>query len=166
MRFIYLHPAPHFPYLGNDASCVLRIEGAHGAALLTGDIGEVVERTLVRRDARALAAAVVVVAHHGSEGASDPAFIRATGARLAVVASGAGNRFGHPRRTVVDRWCRSGARVIGTAGGGALRVDVGPGGAKAAARRETHARLWDAMPRSGRGAGLCYRPNDGPGPEE
>ncbi|WP_237577689.1 DNA internalization-related competence protein ComEC/Rec2 [Noviluteimonas dokdonensis] len=166
VRFRYLHPTEHFPYLGNDAGCVLRIDGAHGAALLTGDIGEVVERALVRRDPAALRADVVLVPHHGSEGSSDPAFIAATQARVALVATGAGNRFGHPRAEVVARWCRAGARVFDTAGGGALRVDVGLNGVNTAARRETHARLWDAARRSGRMAGLCYRRNDGPGPEE
>lgn len=166
VAFRYLHPTQHFPYLGNDAGCVLRIDGTHGSALITGDIGEVVERTLARRDPAQLRADVVLVPHHGSEGSSDPAFIRATGARVALVASGANNRFGHPRAEVVERWCRAGARVLDTAAGGALRVDVGAEGVKTAARRETHARLWDATPRSARGAGLCYRPNDGPGPEE
>jgi competence protein ComEC len=166
VRFRYLHPTEHFPYLGNDAGCVLRIEGAHGSALLTGDIGEVIERKLVRDDPAALRADVVLIPHHGSEGSSDPAFIRATGARVALVATGAGNRFGHPRSEVVARWCAAGARVLDTAAGGALRVDVGLNGPKTAARRETHARLWDAAPRSGHGAGLCYRRNDGPGPEE
>lgn len=167
VRFRYLHPTPHFPYLGNDAGCVLRIEGAHGAALLTGDIGEVVKRTLVRMNAREdLRADVVLIPHHGSEGSSDPTFIAATGAHFALVATGAGNRFGHPREEVVARWCRFGARVLGTADGGALRIDAGPRGVNVASRRATHARLWDAVPRSARKAGLCYRPNDGPGPEE
>jgi competence protein ComEC len=147
VRFRYLHPIAHFPYLGNDAGCVLRIEGAHGtAALLTGDIGDVVERTLARRNAADLRADVVLVPHHGSEGSSDPAFIAATGARFALVATGAGNRFGHPREEVVARWCRAGARVFGTADGGAL-----------ARRRRPAGRERDRTPRNprtslGRGA--------------
>ena len=147
VRFRYLHPTAHFPYLGNDAGCVLRIEGAHGtAALLTGDIGDVVERTLARRNAADLRADVVLVPHHGSEGSSDPAFIAATGARFALVATGAGNRFGHPREEVVARWCRAGARVFGTADGGAL-----------ARRRRPAGRERDRTPRNprtslGRGA--------------
>ena len=55
VRFRFLHPPPYFPYLDNESSCVLRIETAHGAALLTGDIGEVIERDLVRRDRRGAA---------------------------------------------------------------------------------------------------------------
>ncbi len=51
VRFRFLHPPPHFPYLGNEASCVLRIDTRARRALLTGDIGEVIERELVRRDA-------------------------------------------------------------------------------------------------------------------
>src|SRR3546814_11008897 len=54
--FRFLHPPEYFPYLDNDSSCVLRIETAHGAALLTGDIGQVVERDLLRRGAPALRA--------------------------------------------------------------------------------------------------------------
>jgi competence protein ComEC len=49
VRFRFLHPPPHFPYLRNESSCVLRVETAHGAFLLTGDIGEVVERDLLPR---------------------------------------------------------------------------------------------------------------------
>jgi len=164
VTFRFLHPVPHFPYMGNEAGCVLRIETPHGAALLTGDIGEVIERALIHRDRASVRADVVLVPHHGSDSSSDPAFIRATGARHALVASGAGNRFGHPRPAVVARWCAAGAQVVDTAVGGALRVDVGPAGTQVAPRRATHPRLWDATPRSTRTAGLCYRPHQGEGP--
>src|SRR3546814_249351 len=95
--FRFLHPPEYFPYLDNESSCVLRIETAHGAALLTGDIGQVVERDLLRRDATALRADVVLVAHHGSGDSSDPGFVAATGAEYALVSAGHGNRFGHPK---------------------------------------------------------------------
>src|SRR3546814_3244235 len=76
--FRFLHPPEYFPYLDNESSCVLRIETAHGAALLTGDIGEVVERDLLRRDATALRADVELVAHHGSSESSDPGARKST----------------------------------------------------------------------------------------
>ena len=72
-------------------------------ALLTGDIGEVVEAMLLRRDPDALRGDVVLAAHHGSAGSSTQEFIEATGARHALVSSGAGNRFGHPKPHVVER---------------------------------------------------------------
>lgn len=165
--FRYLHPTPYFPYLGNEASCVLRISTAHGSALLTGDIGEVVERGLVRRaaddPASAVDADVVLVSHHGSGSASDPAFIAATGARHALVANGHGNRFGHPKPDVVARWQDVGARVRTTAEGGALTVRLVPGGPRVETRRAAHPRLWDAERRAASAsgavpAGLSYRP--------
>ena len=157
--FRFLHPAPHFPYLGNEASCVLRIESAQGAVLLTGDIGEVVERALLRHDPGALRADVVLAPHHGSGGSSDPGFVAATGARLALVANGFGNRFGHPRAEVVARWQAHGAEVVETAESGAIRVWLGENGLQVRERRPFRARLWDAA-RLRRAATLSYRPVD------
>ena len=148
MRFRFLHPTPHFPYLKNESSCVLRIEGRHGNALLTGDIGEVVERELVRRDPAALRSEVVVVAHHGSNGSSDPDFVATTGARYALVSAGANNRFGHPKPRIVERWCAAGAEFLSTAGHGAIRVRFGAGGISIDRRRDSHPRLWDAARRA------------------
>jgi competence protein ComEC len=157
VRFSFLHPTPHFPYLGNEASCVLRVEGRHGAALLPGDIGDIVERSLVHRVPGALRADVVVAPHHGSAGSSDPAFIRATRARLVLVSSGHGNRFGHPRANVVQRWQQAGAEVLDTRQGGALRVWLGREGLAVRERRHSRRHLWDAVQRQ-RAGGLSYRP--------
>lgn len=160
VRFRFLHPGRFFPYLGNEASCVLRIEAAGAAALLTGDIGEVVERILVRTAPAALHADVVTVAHHGSGGSSDPLFVAATAARHALVSSGHGNRFGHPRPGIVDRWAQAGAQVHDTARAGALRVRLERGGVSVESRRQAQPRLWDAAQRWEKGAaGLSYRPD-------
>jgi competence protein ComEC len=158
VRFQVLHPASGFPYLGNEAACVLRIETAHGSALLTGDVGHYVERKLLREDAARLRSDVVVVPHHGSDGSSDPAFVAASGAKLALVSSGADNRFRHPRPPVVRRWCEAGAEVLDTARSGAIRVWIGRDGLRLRERRVFHARLWDAVRRRGQAAGLCYAP--------
>jgi competence protein ComEC len=149
VTFRFLHPTPDFPYLGNEAGCVLRIEGRHHAVLLTADIGEVIERGLVRRVPQALRADVVVVPHHGSNGSSDPEFIVATHARFALVSSGWGNRFGHPRPQVVERWCAAGARVVDTSREGALTVRADATGITLAQRRFAHPRFWDAARRVG-----------------
>lgn len=134
------------------------MESAQGAVLLTGDIGEVIERELLRRDAASLRAEVVLAAHHGSGGSSDPAFVAATGARLVLVSSGFGNRFGHPRPQVVKRWQEAGAEVLDTAQSGAIRVWLGPEGLQLRERRRDRARLWDAE-RLRKAATLSYRPD-------
>lgn len=157
VRIRVLHPGAYFPYLKNDSSCVLRIETRHGAALLTGDIGEVVERKLVREQPRALRARIVTVAHHGSSGSSDPAFVAATGASIALVSAGHGNRFRHPADEVVERWQEAGAQVPVSADTGAVRLRLGAGGVHYDARRASHARLWDAVRRAER----LRTPDDG-----
>lgn len=168
VRFRFLHPPRFFPDLGNEGSCVLRIETVRGAALLPGDIGRTVERGLVRRGREApdeaLQADVVLVPHHGSGGSSDPEFVAATRARFAVVASGHGNRFGHPRQDVVRRWRESGADLLDTADTGAVHVRLDRQGARVETRRRTHPRLWDAVRRAEAApeagdAGISYRPD-------
>lgn len=156
VRFRVLHPGAGFPYLGNEASCVIRVETRHGSALLTGDIGHYVERALASAWPASLRNDVVLVGHHGSAGSSDAAFVKLTGARLALVSTGAGNRFDHPRKEVVQRWCDAGAEVLDTSRSGALGVWLGASGLQVAERRASHARLWDASRRRNGAAGLCY----------
>lgn len=167
VHFRFLHPPADFPDLGNESSCVLRIEAGARSALIAGDIGEVIERRLARESPADVRADVVVVAHHGSGGSSDPAFVAATGASQALVSAGHGNRFGHPRPFVVERWRHAGAVVHDTAGEGAVRVRLQERGVEVEARRQAHPRLWDAARRGdSRSAGLSYREDrDGRGPE-
>lgn len=160
VRFSFLHPGLHFPYLGNEASCVLKMDTPHGGVLLPGDIGTIVERGLVHRHAGSLRSEVVVLPHHGSAGSSDPAFVAATSPRLAVNSSGAGNRFGHPRAQVVARWQSRGGELLDTQSGGALRVWLGGDGLRVRERRHDRPRWWDAVRRQ-RAGGLSYRLEEG-----
>ena len=123
-------------------------------ALLT----PLIEQRLLARSAADVRADVVLVAHHGSGGSSSAEWVAATGARFALVASGFGNRFGHPKPRVVKRWCDSGAEVVDTARAGALRVWLGRGGLQLDERRGSRPRLWDAARRRHGTAGLCYAP--------
>lgn len=107
----------------NDRSCVLRVEGASGSLLLTGDIEAAAEHWLLRH-ARVNVDAVLVP-HHGSASSSTPAFVEATGARHALVSAGFLNRWDHPRDSVVARWHASGASVWRTDRHGALWIESG-----------------------------------------
>lgn len=148
VRFRFLHPPIYFPYLGNEAGCVLRIESAYGAALLTADIDQTIERDLLHRDPASIRSDVVVVAHHGSNGSSDPQFVAATSARYALISSGYGNRFHHPRPEAVARWRDAGAQVLVTMDTGAQRVRLTSDGIFVGQRRHTSPRLWDAVLRA------------------
>lgn len=158
VRFRFLHPTAHFPYLKNQSSCVLRIETEHGAALLTGDIDDLIESRLLQLPADDLKADVVTVPHHGSGGSSSQAFVNATRAQLALVSSGYANPFRHPRDNIMARWQAAGAKPLISSELGAIRVRIGAGGVLWRAERLESPRFWDAVARHPREAGLSYRP--------
>jgi competence protein ComEC len=125
-RFTVLHPSPQLPYLGNDSSCVLGIHHGRHSVLLTGDISAAVEQRLVLEDLAAYD--VLFVPHHGSASSSSPEFIEAVAPRIALVAAGAGNRFGFPRPDVIERYRQSGVRLLSTSDCGAIEVTLGKAG--------------------------------------
>jgi competence protein ComEC len=70
--------------------------------LLTGDIDAKAETTLLETG-RPLEANVLKVAHHGSDGSSTAAFLKAVDPDYAVISVGADNTFGHPAPGVLER---------------------------------------------------------------
>jgi competence protein ComEC len=127
----------------NDLSCVLRITSTAGTVLLTGDIEAGSESELLLRDAAGLRAEVLVVPHHGSRTSSTPPFIAAVSPRLAVIAAGYRNRFGHPRGEILARYARAGAARPRTDLEGAITVSLAPGRPiEAIGERERRRRYW------------------------
>lgn len=141
VHFAFLHPPRYFPDLGNESSCVLRIQSAQGVALLTGDIGSTVEARLLREDAAALRADVIMVPHHGSHSSSSPELVAASHARVALLSRGAGNRYGHPHPEIRARWQQSGARLIDSAATGFVSLRLS-NLADVYERRRQRARYW------------------------
>lgn len=126
VRFTVLHPSADeyddAHAKTNDRSCVLRIDSAHGSALLTGDIEARSEARLVATQRDRLRADVVVMPHHGSRTSSTHAFVRAVDPYIAIVGCGYRNRFGHPRPDIVARYTNHGVAVARTDLEGALTV--------------------------------------------
>lgn len=123
VTFEFLHPARDFIDSDNETSCVLRVESRFGAALLTGDIEVRGEQALIANGLKP--AKIVVVPHHGSRTSSSEAFVRASGAQLAIFSAGYRNRWGMPKPQVVERWREDGARVLSTSHSGAIEINVG-----------------------------------------
>jgi competence protein ComEC len=131
----------------NDLSCVIRIDSDHGSVLLTGDLEARGELDLVRRDASALKADVLLVPHHGSLTSSTPAFIAAAAPEIAVYTPGYRNRFGHPRPAVVARYHAAGIRSFRTDYDGALTFTFASGASRVPrAERENDRRYWRDAP--------------------
>lgn len=104
----------------NTVSCVLRIDNGRQAALLTGDIEQAQEASLIAR-AAPLRATVLLVPHHGSKTSSSEAFLDAVQPRFALVQSGYRNRFGHPAAPVVQRYVQRGIVVLDSPHCGAMQ---------------------------------------------
>jgi competence protein ComEC len=120
VRFEFLHPPSAWESARrNNQSCVLRVEAAGAAMLLTGDIERLAEAALARE---AVKADVLLVPHHGSRTSSTDEFIAAVAPRWAVVPAGYRNRFGHPAREVVARYEAAGVRLVRTDLDGAVSV--------------------------------------------
>jgi competence protein ComEC len=98
----------------NNLSVVLKVSYGEFAALLTGDATALVEARLLLADATSLRADVLKLGHHGSATSTTPPFLAATGPSVAIVSAGAGNRYGHPHRAVVDRLQEAGVSVLRT----------------------------------------------------
>ena len=92
---------------------------------------------------RSAARDVVVVPHHGSRTSSTATFVAATRPAFALVSAGYRNRWGLPRREVVERWRAAGARVLTTADSGAIEVTFAAGSPLLAREyRQTRRRYW------------------------
>ncbi len=122
-RFKLLWPCPHYdPLLElNDNSLTLRLTYGDRSFLMTGDLEADAEHLLVERGL-VRPADVLKVAHHGSRTSSSGAFLEAARPSIAVVSSGAGNRYGHPSLSVLARLREGGAQVLRTDLGGGVVI--------------------------------------------
>ena len=126
VRFQMLHP-PDSSFSSDNASCVLRIEGTAGRALLPGDIESGAETALAATYGAGLAAEILVAPHHGHRNLSTPTFLNAVQPRYILFAAGYHNRFGYPRPDTVARYQATGATLLDPADEGALTFRVEPG---------------------------------------
>ena len=107
----------------NDHSVVLRVIYGNRTFLLTGDIEQQAEMTLLNSGGT-LAADLVKVAHHGSRTSSTQGFINAVGPKTAIISVGRSSPFGHPHPEIVERWTASGATVLTTGERGMISVST------------------------------------------
>jgi competence protein ComEC len=109
----------------NNVSVVLLGEAEGRRFLLTGDIEEEIDPTLVTRGLPPVD--VLKVAHHGSGTATTDAFLDAVRPRVAVVSAGADNRYGHPNPGTLERLAARGARTYRTDRDGTVEITLDDG---------------------------------------
>lgn len=86
----------------NDDSLVLRVDFGKASVLLEGDAEAPSEHAMVAAH-RIDPVTVLKVGHHGSLTSSTPELLAAAQPEYAVISTGLGNRFGHPRPEILAR---------------------------------------------------------------
>jgi competence protein ComEC len=147
VRFEMLHPLPEAGLTGNNASCVLAVAAGRHRMLLTGDIELAAEESLLARESLSTAS-VVLIPHHGSLTSSSPPFVNRVRPDLAIASVGYANRWGFPKEAVTRRWEGIGARVLDTAGSGAIsfRLCAGDGVSRLRLERLRGQHIWHDTP--------------------
>jgi len=120
LTFRVLHPSPGLPYLGNDSSCVISVNGPGLSLLLSGDIGRIVEQRLVNNGLEQHA--VLTAPHHGSSTSSSQILIDTLKPSLVLISAGSDNRFGFPRADVLERYSKAHIPTLNTAQCGGIRI--------------------------------------------
>jgi competence protein ComEC len=125
LEFNILHPSKGLPYLGNDSSCVISVNGLGLGLLLSGDISRAVEQRLAGRTLGKHA--LLTVPHHGSSTSSSQALIDAVMPELVMISAAYKNRFNFPREDVMTRYQNSNTQILNTAKCGGIRITTGEG---------------------------------------
>jgi competence protein ComEC len=104
----------------NNVSVVLLGTVGEQRFLLAGDVEEEIDPRLLSERLPRLD--FLKVAHHGSRTATTEPFVETVRPKVAVASAGAGNPYGHPARSTLDRLAAVGARVFRTDKDGTVTV--------------------------------------------
>jgi len=128
----------------NNHSCVIKIASKKASVLLTGDIENKAEQTIISTylGTAILNANVLVVAHHGSKTSSTRPFIQAVSPEYAVISSKYYNQWRFPHASVIDNFMEVDATVYNTAFDGEVVFEFSNDKVKSQAYRERWFTPW------------------------
>ncbi len=109
---------------GNDGSVTVAFYGEGITALFLGDLGRDSQNAMMAHNQLG-EFDVVKVAHHGSADQSETLYRRIR-ARLGLLSAGAGNRYGHPRDSIMKTLRDTGTATVRTDLQGMILVSVDP----------------------------------------
>lgn len=142
VQFEILHPNQNeFYSKRNDRSCILKINGIQGSALLTGDISNRVEGKLLHSQKLKLQADILIAPHHGSKSSSHHAFIAAVKPKITIFSTAYLNHYNHPHPDVVKRYQQQHIQTLNTPETGAIRLSP-DNFLQPILARETMQRIW------------------------
>jgi competence protein ComEC len=123
LAVLHPHSPPSWSDSRNDDSLVLRLDYGERSFLLTADAGSATEAAMMASGAP-LDADVLKVGHHGSDGGTGEAFLRAVSPAIAVIQVGSDNTYGLPAPPLLERL--AGVRTYRTDQDG--RIEIGTDG--------------------------------------
>ncbi len=111
LKISCLHPYRDYNYVdSNDYSAVFRMEYGAFSMLITGDVGENAELSILEKNEK-LNVDVLKVAHHGSKYSSCEEFISRTTPDIAIISCGEDNSYGHPHNETMARFQNYGTKI-------------------------------------------------------
>ena len=107
----------------NNTSIVLRVVYGKTSVLFTGDIEKETELRLTTKYKSLLQSQILKVPHHGSKSSSTQEFLEQVAPEIAVCSLGRNNRFGHPHKSIVERYSEKQIDFWRTDKNGAITVN-------------------------------------------
>jgi beta-lactamase superfamily II metal-dependent hydrolase len=105
----------------NANSIVMRLTYGNFAMLFTGDAETETEEVMMK-SGEPLRAQVLKVGHHGSRYATSAKFLEAVAPEVAIISVGAGNNYGHPAQSTLNRLQKAGVKIYRTDLNGEITV--------------------------------------------
>jgi competence protein ComEC len=142
VKFEVLHPSLKDGFTGNNASCVLKVSSPQGTVLLTGDIEQQAEKSLLENAREQIKADILLVPHHGSRTSSSNEFIAAVAPKIALIPTGYRNRFGFPKQDIMQRYEAHGVETLVSYLTGEISMNFSTAGLIIEKFRSKNRRFW------------------------
>jgi len=142
VNFSFLYPSENELGLGNDSSCVLRVDSRERSVLLTGDIEKYAEKIMLAQHAN-LSVDLLIAPHHGSKTSAQIGFIKSVAPDFVLYSTGYRNRYHFPHAKVSAAYAGIQAQQWNSVDTGTLQVKFNHGKEpQFEAYRIKHARYW------------------------
>ena len=142
IAFEILGPDVNSPKGSNNRSCVLKVSSSYGSILITGDIERSTEKYLLQNNREKLRSQLMLIPHQGSRTSSSVSFIDAVKPQIAIVSAGYLNQYGHPDKTVIDRYQERKIQVFNNIESGSIRVEFSKQGMLIEEYRKLNRHFW------------------------
>ncbi|WP_446029628.1 ComEC family protein [Lelliottia amnigena] len=128
LTFTVHWPPRSYQALGNNRSCVVKIDDGNYSALLTGDIEAKAELAMLSHHWQFLTSTLIQVPHHGSNTSSSQALVQRVGGKIALASAARYNAWRFPSFKVVKRYKQEDYSWFDTPQYGQISVNFSPQG--------------------------------------